>query len=277
MASVDNAGEDGWYCPMIEVVNVHKAFDGVAVLKGISLEVARGQFAALIGRSGYGKSVLLRHIAGMLRPDSGTVKVDGNDLATIGTTELRRLRRRFGFVFQGGALFDSMSVYDNVAFPLRECMGLPETDVDEKVSEVLSRVGLAGSENKLPAQISGGMVKRAALARALVLEPEIILFDEPTTGLDPLTAGAILDLIATCHRALQFTGIIVSHQIPRVFDIVGKVAILHDGHIRFAGTPDDLQRSDDDVVQALVSGVDVGVSLKPLNRSSRRVEEMVEA
>lgn len=240
---------------MIEVGDVYKAFDGVPVLKGISLTVDRGQFVALIGRSGYGKSVLLRHIAGMLKADRGRVAVDGVNLATVGTAELRRLRRRFGFVFQGGALFDSMTLFDNIAFPLRECLRLPEKEVQEKVALVLSQVGLTGSENKVPAQVSGGMVKRAALARALVLEPEIILFDEPTTGLDPLTAGVILDLIASCHEALHFSGIIVSHQIPRVFDIVQNVVVLHDGCIRFDGTPDELRQSKDDVVRALVSGV----------------------
>ncbi|MBN2451037.1 MAG: ATP-binding cassette domain-containing protein [Lentisphaeria bacterium] len=241
---------------MIQAVGLHKAFEGVPVLRGVSFEVPRGHFMALVGRSGHGKSVLLRHLAGMLRPDRGRVCIDGQDLASLGAHELRRLRRRFGFVFQGGALFDSMTVYDNVAFPLRECMRLEEEDVSRRASEALARVGLAGAEGKLPAQISGGMVKRAALARALVLEPELIFFDEPTTGLDPITAHAILELIAQCHRNLRFTGIIVSHQIPRIFEIVEHVGLLHDGRLRFVGTPDDMLASDDEVVVAMLRGDD---------------------
>jgi phospholipid/cholesterol/gamma-HCH transport system ATP-binding protein len=242
---------------MISVVEVYKQFDGVTVLDGVSLTVPTGQFTALIGRSGHGKSVLLRHMAGMLRPDRGQVLVDGHDLALLSMRELRRLRRRFGFVFQGGALFDSMTVFDNVAFPLRECVRLPAASVQERVTAALEQVGLRGSEGKLPAQISGGMGKRAALARALVLQPEILFFDEPTTGLDPITAQAILDLIQRCHRQLGFTGVIVSHQIPQVFDIVQQVAVLQRGRIRFDGTPAQLRESNDDVVRGLLGADDV--------------------
>jgi phospholipid/cholesterol/gamma-HCH transport system ATP-binding protein len=200
--------------------------------------------------------VLLRHLAGLLRPDRGQVLIDGQNLAVLGGMELRRLRRRFGFVFQGGALFDSMSVFDNVAFPLRECLRLPDSAVGERVAAALAQVGLSGSEGKLPAQISGGMCKRAALARVLVLEPEIIFFDEPTTGLDPITAQSILDLVWRCHRSLRFTGVIVSHQIPRVFDIVQQVAVLHRGRIRFDGTPDQLRVSEDEIVKGLLGADD---------------------
>jgi phospholipid/cholesterol/gamma-HCH transport system ATP-binding protein len=221
------------------------------------MAVPSGQFTALIGRSGHGKSVLLRHLAGMLRPDRGHVLVEGRDLATLSMRELRRLRRRFGFVFQGGALFDSMTVFDNVAFPLRECLRLPEAEVRERVLAALAQVGLSGSEAKMPAQISGGMGKRAALARALVLQPQILFFDEPTTGLDPITAQSILDLISRCHRALGFTGVIVSHQIPRVFDIVQQVVVLHRGRLRFSGTPEQLRESKDEVVLGLLGADDV--------------------
>lgn len=245
---------------MIRVTDVYKAFDGVTVLDGVSLEVPKGCFTALIGRSGHGKSVLLRHMAGLLRPDRGHVQIDGEDLATLGMGALRRLRRRFGFVFQGGALFDSMTVFDNVAFPLRECLRLPEPAVRERVEAALGQVGLAGAEGKLPAQISGGMGKRAALARVLVLRPEIIFFDEPTTGLDPITAQSILDLVSRCHRELGFTGVIVSHQIPRVFDVVQQVALLHRGRIRFAGTPDQLRESQDEVVRGLLGADDVPIA-----------------
>lgn len=241
---------------MIQVVDVHKAFDEVPVLDGVSFSVAHGSFAALIGRSGGGKSVLLRHLAGLLRPDRGQVFVDGEDLAHLSGQALRRLRRRFGFVFQGGALFDSMTVLDNVAFPLRECLRLPEPSVRERVATALAQVGLSGSEAKLPAQISGGMSKRVALARALVLEPEILFFDEPTTGLDPITAQSILDLIARCQRELGFTGVMVSHQIPRVFDITQQVLVLHRGKVRFDGTPEALRVSTDEVILGLLGADD---------------------
>ncbi len=239
---------------MIQIENLTKSFDGVPVLRGVSLSIADGEFVALIGRSGYGKSVLLRHVSGLMRPDGGRVLVGGQELSSLRGRDLEKLRARFGFVFQGGALFDSMSVFDNVAFPLREKTRLREPEIAEQVHAALGRVGLEGSEDKLPGQISGGMVKRTALARALVLQPEFLFFDEPTTGLDPLTAQEVLKLIDECHRNLGFTGIIVSHQIPRVFDIVDRVAVLHDGQIRYFGTPDGLERSDDAAVRQLVTG-----------------------
>jgi phospholipid/cholesterol/gamma-HCH transport system ATP-binding protein len=239
---------------MIHIENVTKAFDGVPVLQGVSLRVAAGEFVALIGRSGYGKSVVLRHVAGLLRPDTGRVMVDGQEMSALRGSALRRLRARFGFVFQGGALFDSLSVFDNVAFPLREKTKCTEGEIAKQVEGALERVGLAGAGEKLPGQISGGMVKRTALARALVMEPEFLFFDEPTTGLDPLTAQGVLDLIDECHRNLGFTGIIISHQIPRIFDIVDKVAVLQDGLIRYFGPPAGLEDAADEAVRQLVTG-----------------------
>ncbi|MBT7300769.1 MAG: ATP-binding cassette domain-containing protein [Victivallales bacterium] len=239
---------------MIHNENVTKAFDGVPVLRGVSLRVAAGEFVALIGRSGYGKSVVLRHVAGLLRPDTGRVMVDGQEMSALRGSALRRLRARFGFVFQGGALFDSLSVFDNVAFPLREKTKCTEGEIAKQVEGALERVGLAGAGEKLPGQISGGMVKRTALARALVMEPEFLFFDEPTTGLDPLTAQGVLDLIDECHRNLGFTGIIISHQIPRIFDIVDKVAVLQDGLIRYFGPPAGLEDAADEAVRQLVTG-----------------------
>ncbi len=239
---------------MIQIENITKSFDDVPVLRGISLTVEKGEFVALIGRSGYGKSVLLRHVAGLLKPDSGRVLVDGQDLTSLRGRELEALRSRFGFVFQGGALFDSLSVFDNVAFPLREKTRKSEEEIATQVRAALVRVGLETSEDKLPAQISGGMVKRTALARALVMEPEFLFFDEPETGLDPLTAQGVLDLIHECHRNLKFTGIIISHQLPRVFDVVDRVAVLHNGQIRYFGPPDGLERSADEAVRQLVTG-----------------------
>jgi len=239
---------------MIRVENLHKSFDSVGVLKGISLEVEKGEILALIGRSGYGKSVLLKHVAGLMRPDQGRVLVDGNDMCCLKGKDLLRLRNRLGFLFQSGALFDSMTVFDNVAFPLREKTRLSEEKIKERVLYELDQVGLIGSEQKYASQISGGMVKRAALARALVEEPEIMLFDEPTTGLDPMTGQTILNLIDSCHGRLRFTGIIVTHEIPRVFEIVDKVAMVQDGLILFEGTPEEIMASTDPVVQVFLSG-----------------------
>lgn len=239
---------------MIRVEDLHKSFDGTEVLKGISFETGKGEILALIGRSGYGKSVLLKHMAGLIKPDQGRVLLDNQDVARLRGRDLFRMRARLGFLFQSGALFDSMTIFDNVAFPLREKTRLSEDEVRRKVFFELEQVGLIGSEKKHPSQVSGGMVKRASLARALIQEPEIMLFDEPTTGLDPITGRNILNLIESCHRRLGFTGIIVTHEIPRVFEIVDKVAMLDGGLVAFYGTPEQILLSKDPVVQPLVYG-----------------------
>jgi phospholipid/cholesterol/gamma-HCH transport system ATP-binding protein len=238
---------------MIKVEDLHKSFNGVAVLKGVSLEVEKGELLALIGRSGYGKSVLLKHVAGLLQPDQGRVLVDNQDMCRLRGKELIRVRNRLGFLFQSGALFDSMTVLDNVAFPLREKTKLSEREIREKVMVELEQVGLLGSEEKYPSQISGGMVKRASLARALVEEPEIMLIDEPTTGLDPLTGQTILNLIDACHERLRFSGIVVTHEVPKIFDIVNKVVMLHEGKVVFVGTPKEILSSEDETVRAFVA------------------------
>ena len=237
---------------MIKVEDIYKAFNGFEVLRGASLEVQKGEIVALIGKSGYGKSVLMKHVAGLMKPDRGRVFVDGHHIAGLNAKDLGRLRSRFGFLFQGGALFDSLTVFDNVAFPLREKTKLGETNIRDRVLSELKQVGLYGSENKYPAEISGGMIKRAALATALVREPEIMFFDEPTTGLDPITANTILALISSCHQRLKFTGIIVTHQIPKIFKIVSKVALLDGGRILLAGSPEEILSSDNPTVQQFV-------------------------
>ncbi|MFB0507611.1 MAG: ABC transporter ATP-binding protein [Thermodesulfobacteriota bacterium] len=239
---------------MIRVEDLHKSFDGLEVLRGVSFQIERGEILALIGRSGYGKSVLLKHIAGLMRPDQGRIFIDGEDICCPRGKTLERLRSRFAFLFQNGALFDSLTVFENVAFPLREKTRLTDREIREKVLSELDQVGLAGAENKFPAEISGGMIKRAALARALVREPEIMLFDEPTTGLDPIIAHAILNLIDSCHKRLNFTGIIVTHQIPTIFDIVQKVAMLYEGAIRLIGSPEEIVSSKDPVVKQFING-----------------------
>lgn len=239
---------------MIKVESIHKSFDGLEVLRGTTLEVAKGEILALIGRSGYGKSVLLKHVAGLMRPDRGCVLIDGKDIGSLRGKELEQVRSRFGFVFQNGALFDSLTVFENVAFPLREKTKLSEEEIKSRVLSILDEVGLRATENKYPAQISGGMIRRTALARALVRSPEIMLFDEPTTGLDPIIGRTILNLIDSSHRRFGFTGIIVTHEIPKIFDIVQKVAMLHEGRILIVASPQGILSSSDPVVQQFISG-----------------------
>lgn len=239
---------------MISIEKLYKAYGGVGVLKGASLEVRDGEVVALIGPSGEGKSVFLKHVAGLLRPDSGRIVFNGKDLCHLRRTELVKLRSRFGFLFQNGALFDSMTVFDNVAFPLREKDRMKEKEVRERVMRELKQVGLEGAEDKFPSELSGGMSKRAALARALVRAPEIMLFDEPTTGLDPIIVHSIHALIASTHKRFGFSGIVVSHAIPEIFAFVQKVAVLHDGVIRFMGTPQEIFATDDLMVRNFIRG-----------------------
>ncbi|MBI2461533.1 MAG: ABC transporter ATP-binding protein [Candidatus Rokubacteria bacterium] len=239
---------------MIEVRDLWKAFDGQQVLRGINLTVVKGELLVIIGRSGGGKSVLLRHILGLLRPDRGEVRLDGTDLGRLSGRALDRLRERFGVVFQGGALFDSLTVFDNVAFPLREKTRLDAAAIAARVEEALAQVGLADMGHKYPAEISGGMRKRVAIARALVTEPRIVFLDEPTTGLDPILANAIHRLILDLHRKFRFTAIMVSHEIPEIFEIAHRVAMLYEGVIVEAGPPEAIQRSSNPVVQQFVRG-----------------------
>lgn len=239
---------------MIEVEDLHKSFDGLEVLRGVSFQVARGEILALIGVSGHGKSVVLKHVAGLMRPDRGHVYIDGKDIISLRGNDLEQLRGRLGYLFQSGALFSSLTVFDNVAFPLREKTKLRDQEIRERVLTALDQVGLREAEDKYPAQISGGMIKRTALARALVRSPEIMLFDEPTTGLDPVIAHTILDLIQSIHKNLGFTGIIVSHELSRVFQIVQKVAMLIEGIILTVGTPEEIMSSSDPAVQQFITG-----------------------
>ncbi len=239
---------------MIEIENIHKSFNHRDVLKGVSLQVEEGDILAVIGGSGVGKSVLLKHISALIRPDRGRVVVNGMEVAHLRGKSLEKYRDRMGYLFQGGALFDSMNVYDNVAFPLREKTRLKEKKIRELVYTMLDNVGMQGEGDKYPAELSGGMKKRAALARALINNPEIMLFDEPTTGLDPIIVNSVFKYIKMTHQRLGFTGIVVTHQIPRIFSIVQQVALLNEGVIVAAGTPEEIQASDDPVVQNFLSG-----------------------
>jgi phospholipid/cholesterol/gamma-HCH transport system ATP-binding protein len=239
---------------VIRVQGLHKRFGSQAVLRGLDLDIATGEIMVVIGRSGGGKSVLLKHLIGLLRPDSGTVAVDGVDITRLRGGELDRVRERYGVVFQGGALFDSMSVADNVAFPLREKTKLGRAEIRGRVKEKLEQVGLKGMGAKNPAEISGGMRKRVAIARALVTEPEIVFFDEPTTGLDPILVNTIHHLIVELHRKFRFTAVMVSHEIPEIFEIADRVAMLHEGVIVEVGAPDAVRASANPIVQQFIRG-----------------------
>ena len=239
---------------MIRVQGLHKSFGSQPVLRGLDLDIATGEIMVVIGRSGGGKSVLLKHLIGLLRPDAGTVAVDGVEITRLRGGELDRVRERYGVVFQGGALFDSMSVAENVAFPLREKTKLGRAEIRGRVKEKLEQVGLKGMGAKNPAEISGGMRKRVAIARALVTEPEIVFFDEPTTGLDPILVNTIHHLIMELHRKFPFTAVMVSHEIPEIFEIADRVAMLHDGVIVEVGPPDAVRASANPIVQQFIRG-----------------------
>ncbi|HJU63599.1 MAG TPA: ATP-binding cassette domain-containing protein [Candidatus Binatia bacterium] len=239
---------------MIKVVDLHKTFGNQAVLKGIHLELEAGKITTIIGGSGSGKTVLLKHLNALLLPDRGSVLVDGEDITRLGERELNEVRQKFGVLFQGAALLDSMTIYDNVAFPLREKTKMAENEIRERAEERLAQVGLAGMGYKYPAEVSGGMKKRAGLARALVMQPEIVLFDEPTTGLDPLLGRSIHDLIRKVHATFGFTGVIVSHDIPEVFQISDRVAMLANGIIEEIGTTQEFLASKNPVVQQFLRG-----------------------
>jgi phospholipid/cholesterol/gamma-HCH transport system ATP-binding protein len=239
---------------MIEVKGLSKSFGPQHVLRGVDLTVPTGSITIIIGRSGGGKSVLLKHLIGLVHPDAGRIVVDGRDISRLRGRALDEVRRRFGVVFQGGALFDSMTCGDNIAFPLREKLRVPRAEVGKRVEAALGQVGLEGVEPKYPAEISGGMRKRVAIARALVTEPEIVFFDEPTTGLDPVLVNTIHQLIRDLHRRHRFTAVMVSHEIPEVFEIADVVAMLYDGRIVESGSPAAIQASDNRVVRQFIRG-----------------------
>ena len=239
---------------MIQLENIYKSFKGNAVLKGINLNLEKGETMALVGMSGYGKSVLLRCIAGLIKPEEGRVIIDSTDINTLKGKDLFSYWKRIGFLFQGGALFESMTVFENIAFPLKEKTKLHHKEIRERVIKQIEEVGLADSEEKYPSQLSGGMRKRTALARELVWEPEIMLFDEPTTGLDPIISHAILNLIKDLHRRLNFTAILVTHELSKVFEIVNRVAMIHKGKIEVVGSVNDITNSENPVVRQFING-----------------------
>lgn len=239
---------------MIELVDVVMEFDGKRVIDGLSLAIPEKKITVIIGLSGEGKSVLLKLLIGLLHPESGKILVDGEDIAGMDEHNLCRVRRQFGMLFQGAALLDSLTVFDNLALPLAEKHDLATERIAQRVHKVLAEVGLKGVDDTYPDQLSGGMKKRVGLARALITEPKIILFDEPTTGLDPITDRAIHKLIKDTQGQFGYTAIIVSHDIPKVFSIADSVAMIYHGRIVEQGTPEAVQHSANPVVQQFITG-----------------------
>jgi len=240
---------------MIEVRQLCKSFGTQSVLNGVNLQIEKGDRVVIIGRSGGGKSVLLKLIIGLMRPDSGEVLIDGQNIATISERQLLNVRHRFGMLFQAAALFDSMSVADNVAFALRRERKWTPQQIERKVDEALAMVDLEGTQTKKPAALSGGMRKRVGLARAIVYQPEILLCDEPTTGLDPIGADSIDHLIVRISEKLCVTSVAVTHDMRSAGRIGKKIVMLHEGRIHAAGTPDEIFKSTDPIVSRFVNGV----------------------
>jgi phospholipid/cholesterol/gamma-HCH transport system ATP-binding protein len=240
--------------PFIQFEGVSKAFNGNTVLRGIDLAIYQGEITTIIGKSGGGKSVLLKHIIGLLEPDDGRITIDGQCLTDVKGRARKNLRRRFSYMFQDSALFDSMTVYENIALPLQERGRLKPVEIKARVHARMRDLDLGAIDDTYPSQLSGGMKKRVALARALVTDPEAVLFDEPTTGLDPVRKNSVHNMIAEYQQRLGFTAVLISHEIPDVFYFSQRIAMLHEGRIIYAGTPNELQRISDPVVHEFIQG-----------------------
>jgi phospholipid/cholesterol/gamma-HCH transport system ATP-binding protein len=243
---------------MIEIVDVHKTFGGQQVLKGVNLMIQSGETMVIIGRSGCGKSVLLKHIIGLIKPDLGHIFIDKEDIPLMEEAHLRHLRMRFGMLFQGAALFDSMSVGENVGFALYEYADLDPMVISNKVKNCLSLVGLEGIEPLMPSQLSGGMRKRVGLARAICIDPQIVLYDEPTTGIDPIMGDAINDLIKDLQHKLRITSIVVTHDMTSAYKIADRIAMLYQGRIVEVGTPQQIKNTKNPIVRQFITGASVG-------------------
>ena len=239
---------------MIKLVEIHKSFGQQRVLNGLNLDIEDGKTTVIIGGSGGGKSVLLKHIIGLLKPDSGQVIVDGVDIASLNDRDLNEVRKKFGMLFQEAALFDSMNVMGNVAFPLREHTGKKEKEIREIVKGMLKAVGLTGVEDKMTSELSGGMRKRVGLARAIAMHPQIVLFDEPTTGLDPVMTEAINELIVETQKKFDLTCVVISHDVQSIFTVGHKIAMLYEGRIIEYGTPEKIKMSSNPVLRQFLSG-----------------------
>jgi len=244
--------------PMIQIKGLHKSFGGNHVLRGLDLEVKTGEAIVVIGRSGCGKSVLLKLIMGLMEPDEGTIEIDGVNIFSLSTEELNEFRLKLGMLFQGAALFDSLNVRENVGFSLYEHTDLPVEVVAERVREKLRLVGLTGIDDLMPAALSGGMKKRVGLARAIANDPKVILYDEPTTGLDPIMADGINELITRTHEKLRVTSITVTHDLKSAYKIANRIAMLYEGKIIGEGTPDEIKNTQDPVIRQFITGSATG-------------------
>jgi len=244
--------------PLIQLSDVYKTFGDNKVLIGTDLSIFEGQVTTIIGKSGGGKSVLLKHIIGLMEPDSGKILFRGRPLSEMQKAEKKVFKRNFSYVFQGTALFDSITVFENIALPLKEKTSFKKSEITNLVRKKMDQLDLQGVDDKYPSQLSGGMKKRVALARALVTDPEIVLFDEPTTGLDPIRKNAVHKMISDYQKQFGFTGVVVSHEIPDIFYISQRVAMLEEGRIVFEGSPEMIQQTPDPVVQNFIHGLERG-------------------
>lgn len=244
--------------PLIQLTDIHKHFGDNRVLDGVNLSIHRGEITTIIGKSGVGKSVLLKHIIGLIRHDRGQIHINGNSIENMTPAERRELKNKFSYMFQSSALFDSMTVFENIALPLNEKTKLSKSEIADQVHKKMDQLDLYNIDDEYPSQLSGGMRKRVALARALVTEPEIVLFDEPTTGLDPIRKNVVYSMISDYQSKFGFTGVIVSHEIPDVFFISQRIAMLENGRILFEGSPDEIQRTKDPMIQDFIQGMESG-------------------
>ncbi len=244
---------------MIEIINLCKSFGPRRVFHNLNLTIATGETLVIIGRSGAGKSVLLKHIVGLIRPDSGQILIDGVDICSIRSiTEVDKIRMKFGMLFQGAALFDSLSVWENVGFALIQHTSMSEEEIRHRVRECLTLVGLKGIEEMKPAELSGGMRKRVGLARAICMNPETLFYDEPTTGIDPIMADAITDLIIDLHDKLRVTSIVVTHDMISAYKVASRIAMLYAGKIIEVGTPEQIRNTQNPIVKQFITGAAVG-------------------
>ncbi|MEW6097126.1 MAG: ABC transporter ATP-binding protein [bacterium] len=243
---------------MIVITDLWKSFGENQVLKGLNIQINKGEILVIIGRSGCGKSVLLKHIIGIIKPDKGKVEVFGNEIAKLSESKLNEVRMKFGMLFQGAALFDSLTVRENVGFFLDEHTKLNNETISKIVSEKLKLVGLSGIENLMPCDLSGGMKKRVGLARAIAMDPEIILYDEPTTGVDPIMATAINELIKDLQSKLSLTSIVVTHDMVSAYHVADRIAMLYDGKIIEIGTPEKIKNTKNPIVKQFITGADTG-------------------
>ena len=240
--------------PLVQVEQLHKSFNGLQVLNGVDISIKRGESIVVIGQSGCGKSVLIKHVIKLLEPDEGRVLFDGQNLAELDTREITAVRRRIGMLFQSAALFDSLTVAENVGLGLKESHRFDNVRINDVVLEKLDMVGLTEAAQKSPAELSGGMRKRVGLARAIAYDPEMLLYDEPTTGLDPITADMINNLIVDLNRQLNVTSIAVTHDMKSAYRIANRIIMLYGGKVEFDGTPDEIRSSDNPVVKQFITG-----------------------